>query len=272
MYPTRTIRAASLFLCALLGASAAFPDAKEELHKTYTLQSGAQVTVENVNGTVSIAAWDSAYTDLRAVKRTSKDRSELEKVEIEITVDGGLRVKTVAHGVEGFLHRSYPRVSVDYTIRIPRTVMVQTVKNVNGDITLLYTAGDPSLYNTNGAVRTEGVRRLAKMKTVNGSIEVIGGSSIRDAETTNGSIQAALIPGSDPMNFSTVNGSITLSVSTGANADVDLRTVTGKIVIPDGFTLRRGEISRHLISGRLGSGGAPLAAKTVNGSITLEVR
>jgi DUF4097 and DUF4098 domain-containing protein YvlB len=271
MRSTRTLHTASILLCLLLAASAAFPQirAREEFHKTFVLGGGAAVTVENVNGNISIAGWDSSYADVRAVKSTSKDRSELAKVSIETSLDGGLRVKTTVAQSKGFFVRSFPSVNVEYTIRVPASAMVQMVQTVNGDISLVNTQGTPSLTNTNGGVKTQGVRNIARARTTNGSIEIIGAGNVSDASTTNGSIRAGVIPRDQPMNFSSVNGSIRLTVAPGSSANVDLRTVNGKITVPDGFTLRSGEISKHNISGRLGSGGSAISAKTVNGDISL---
>jgi DUF4097 and DUF4098 domain-containing protein YvlB len=272
MRSTRTLHTAGILLCLLLTASAAFPQirAREEFHRTFVLGGGAAVTVENVNGNISIAGWDSSYADVRAVKTTTKDRSELAKVNIEISLDSGLRVKSTAVESRGFLVRSYPSVNVEYTIRVPASAVIQMVQTVNGDISLVNTQGTPSLTNTNGAVKTLGVRNIARAKTTNGSIEIVGAGNVSDASTTNGSIRAGVIPRDQPMNFSSVNGSIALTVAPGSSANVDIRTVNGKITVPDGFALRSGEVSKRNISGRLGAGGAVISAKTVNGDISLK--
>jgi len=277
MKKARTIRVSSVLLGALLYAAAAFPDASEQYHRTIPLDGAAPVTVENVNGAISIAAWDSAYADIRAEKRTTKDRRELEKVRIEVNTDRGLHVKTIEEGKEFSLHWfsmnwSHPHVTVEYTIKVPRSAALQSARTVNGNVVLRDTAGEASAYTTNGSIRAEGTMRIAEAKTVNGSIEVYGGATVREAHVTNGSITAALPGGNNPMYFSTVNGSIALSVQPGASLGVNLRTVNGKIVVPEGFTLNKGEVSKRHISGRLGSGGTTVDAKTVNGSITLDVK
>jgi DUF4097 and DUF4098 domain-containing protein YvlB len=255
-----------------MGASAAFPDVSEQFHRTVPLPASASVTVENTNGAITIAAWDSAYADIHAEKKTSKDRSELAKVRIEVATENGLQIKTIAEGKESFLRREYPRVNVTYTIKIPRSASVEMVHTVNGDIVLRATSGEITVHTTNGSIRAEGVRLLKEVKTTNGSIETYGGTTVRKADTVNGNITIALSPGNDPMDFSVVNGSVKLSLPSGANADVDMRTVNGKVTVPEGFTLKQGEISKRHISGKLGAGGAAIAAKTVNGSITLDVK
>ena len=272
MKMVRTIRGVCVFLTILLGASAAFPNASEQFHRAYALAVGAPVTVENVNGSVSIAAWDSSYADVSAEKRTSGNSRELAKVRIEITTTDGLRMKTVAEKGNVFFSWTSPRVTVDYMVRVPRSAAVRTARTVNGDVKLRGVAGDASAYTTNGDIIVDGVARIAEAETTNGSITVTGGAVVSEAATTNGSIRAEVSGGGAPMEFSVVNGSITLSAPAGVGADVDMRTVNGNIVVPDGFTLKQGTISKNHLSGRLGSGGPAITAKTVNGSISLNTR
>jgi DUF4097 and DUF4098 domain-containing protein YvlB len=272
MNSARIIRGACVLIGILVGASAAFPDVSEQFHRTVPLAAFATVTVENVNGPITIAAWDSAYADIQAEKKTSKDRRELAKVRIEVSTENGLLIKSTAEREKSFLRDSYPRVNVTYTIKVPRSATVERVRTVNGDIVLRATSGETTVYTTNGSIRAEGVRLLKEVKTTLGSIETSGGTTVRKADTVNGNITIALSPGNDPMDFSVVNGSVKLSLPSGANADVDMRTVNGKVTVPEGFTLKQGEVSKRRISGKLGAGGAAITAKTVNGSITLDVK
>jgi DUF4097 and DUF4098 domain-containing protein YvlB len=65
-----------------------------------------------------------------------------------------------------------------------------------------------------------------------------------------------------------VNGSITIEMEEGANADVDLSTVNGRVSSDFPLTID-GRINPRKIRAKMGTGGARLRASTVNGSIRL---
>jgi hypothetical protein len=227
MKKSGAIRFFCLFFTVLMSAAAAYPEAVEQFHRTAVLPAGGQVSVENVNGNVLVAVWDSAYVDIRAEKRTKKDRRELAKVRIEVNEAGGLSVKTVAESARSLFGRTSPQVTVKYEIRVPRATPVKMAQTVNGDVELRGALGESSVQTMNGRVIAEGGAVLAAARTTNGDIRISGGSTVREGSTVNGSITAAISPGSVPMHFSAVNGAIRLSMPAGSNADVDLKTVNG---------------------------------------------
>ncbi len=205
-----------------------------------------------------------------AVKRSKFGESELDKVSIEVTVSSGLDIRTRfdKRGLFG----SSPRVNVDYTIRLPRNANLRLAKTVNGAVVLRDTEGETSVHTTNGSIKTEGVLHIVAANSTNGAVNIQGAISVGEASTTNGSISASFSSPSSAAEFNTVNGSITLAIPAGTNANLEFRTVNGSIKIPDGVRLGRGEISRKRLSGQLGSGGPVISAHTVNGSVTLNSR
>ncbi|MHB9030918.1 MAG: hypothetical protein ACYC9O_19285, partial [Candidatus Latescibacterota bacterium] len=133
------------------GIAPVYPDATEEYHKTFSLRDGAQVRVTNISGKIDISVWDQSFADVHAVKRTSRDREELSRVSIEVRADGALDIETIYDSARrdgSFLDRMFggtgssPQVSVNYTIRIPRTAEVSRVKSVSGDIEIRDARGD----------------------------------------------------------------------------------------------------------------------------------
>ncbi len=265
----------------LLGAGAARAEEfTEESLKTFPLREGAPVKVENINGKVEIIAWDEQYAEVRAIKRTRKSRSELDRAIIETDVSAGLHVRTTflkgRPGDERFLSRVFgsvqtnPQVTVDYDIRIPRTARIDLAKTVNGSIILRATRGNATLLSTNGSISAEDVEHIQRAKLTNGGISLIA-ATIGSAETTNGNISATLTaPSSGGIRLASVNGSIALTLPSGVNADVELRTVNGRISTPDGLTLGQGNISSRRVSGKIGLGGGAISASTINGSISIQ--
>jgi len=248
----------------------AVADTTEEFQKTVQLAPGAKVSVENVNGTVTITAWDNNYADILAVKRSKYGTNELDKVSIEISTSSGLDIRT-RFDKRGILGSS-PRVTVDYTIKLPKTADLRSAGTVNGGVVLRGTGGDTSAHTTNGSVRAEDVSFIRSAETTNGNIDIENAGLVDHASTTNGSIAASFTSQPRASEFETVNGSISLVFPAGTNANLEFRTVNGSIKIPDGIRLGKGEISRKKLSGQIGTGGPEISAHTVNGGITLRSR
>ena len=264
-------------------AGHAYGDATEELHKTYSLKAGQTVQVQNINGNVEISAWNETYADVQATKRTREGKSELARVEIQVTTDNGLEIKTVVRkgstGDGSLFSRitggigSSPKVNVDYMIKVPRTALIGEAQTVNGAVVLRGTGGEARAHTTNGTVTLTDGARAAEASTTNGDVVVKDGVITEQASTTNGSVTATLDGAASlPAKFTTVNGSISLTVPRGVNADVELRTVNGRVSVPEGLTLKGGVVSPRHISGKLGSGGKSISAETVNGSISVEMK
>jgi DUF4097 and DUF4098 domain-containing protein YvlB len=73
----------------------------------------------------------------------------------------------------------------------------------------------------------------------------------------------------EPLDFATVNGSITLDLPAATAAEVHAATENGDIESEFPMTVM-GRISRHEVSGTIGkSGGQRLNLETVNGAIRL---
>ncbi len=263
-------RAVFLIFVSAFISSAALADTTVEFRKTVPLAPGTPVTVNNTNGGVTISAWDSTYADIFAVKRSKYGMNEIDKVSIEVSTSSGLDIRTRfdKRGLFG----SSPRVTVNYTIRLPRSTNLKSAGTVNGGITIRGTGGEASLHTTNGSIKSEDVLHIAEASSTNGSITINGARSVSQASTTNGSISATFTAGSGASEFETVNGSISLTIPSGTNANLEFRTVNGSIKIPDGIRLGRGEISRKRLSGQIGSGGPDISAHTVNGSVTLRAQ
>jgi hypothetical protein len=235
--------------------------AQEEFHQTYELKSGSPLSVENTNGSISVTLWDKDYVDVYAVKKTTKDEDELKKVEIQVSKNDELRIKT--HYI-----KKRAKVSVDYTIKVPKTIRVERTKTTNGQVELKGTYGDTYVKSTNGTLRIKDTDGFIEAYTTNGDINLTGATGIKSARTTNGSINVSFSKLAASVEITTTNGSINLSIPEDLDADIDLSTTNGSVKA-SGIRIMLDEISKHHITGKLGSGGKRLKAKTVNGAITI---
>jgi DUF4097 and DUF4098 domain-containing protein YvlB len=206
---------------------------------------GGSFAIENVNGPVTIVGWDRDAVEIHAVKTASHAVADLLRVQIDVAATPGLvQVSTVDPHEDGV------EVAVDYTVRVPRRVLLQEVATVNG------------------TVRVSGVNTEGKLNSVNGDIDVSDSAGGFSARTTNGDIHMEIgrLAAAGPLAVETVNGAIALALPATAAANLDVRSLNGdfRSELPVAYL---GAYKPRELHGRLGSGGALLRLRTVNGAI-----
>ena len=251
-----------LLLVALLAVTSAASAASltETIDKTYDVKAGAEIDLRNVNGRVTVKAWDQPRVKVVAVKRVEAARDDVKdvmnalRVEI-VAANGGLTIQThhPRNGSRSFLDHLFGNdvsAEVTYDLMVPRTM--------NLDLT-----------SVNGAIRVSDVTGRHDLETTNGRIEVVNCSGSLDASTTNGSINAELAQATkgQPMTFETTNGRITVTVPTDFAADVDAGTTNGSIHTDLPITTSR--VSRNSLRGSINGGGTPVRMRTTNGGIEI---
>lgn len=224
---------------------------EEVSRQVFPIAPDGTVNLKNVNGGVTIQAWDQPTVEIVSTK-TGPSQENMDRVKVEINADDRrIDVDTV-----------YPkrarnlRVSVRYDLMVPSTVRLRDISTVNG------------------SVKVDGMTFEVNAQTVNGSVKVMKSSGIINAETVNGSITAELdqINRDADMKFETVNGSIKLYLTDQVGAEVSAETVNGRLRTDFPITVR-GKFGPKRMRGILGSGGsARIRLETVNGSINLSRR
>ncbi len=223
---------------------------------------GKRVEVKGVNGDVRAIAATGGEVEVTAAKHAR--RSDLEEVKIEvIEYEGGVTICAVyptprrarqenSCQVGDSWHSSTEDndVTVDFEVRIPAGVKFGG-QTVNGEMSAEGLTADVSASTVNGSVRVT-TTGLAEARTVNGSVYVEMGR----ADWTN------------ELEFSTVNGGLTLVLPPGLNTEVDASTVNGDLVTDYPMTIS-GRFGRRRMRGTIGSGGRSLSLSTVNGEIRL---
>lgn len=229
---------------------------REVVEKKFPAASIREISVENVNGDVVVAAGSGDQIEMTAEKSVrGGDADELlEQLRIDIRETAGrLEIKTIQPKRKKFLGLfdvgSSEGCTVRYAIKVPadRSVRLETV---NGSINVSGIEGKLQVETVNGSVALSGARGEVDASSVNGSVAVVRGAGLAAMrlETVNGNVEIALDRGSAfNFSFETVNGSI--------DSDFPL-TVTGKF----------GPKSAH---GAVGAGGVTITAESVNGSIRI---
>lgn len=231
----RTALSFTVILAAMcVSVCGAFCDVTEEFHKTFFLNAGSPVRVDNISGRVKISTWDRKYADVRAIKRMHGGRDDLKQVGIEVDADEKLYIRTVFHrgGKDNsFFSRLFGdfgsgmNVSVDYTITLPRTALLEKVATTSADIEIRDTRGATTAQTVSGSVRLVNTAGPVDLKTTSGDIEMTGGvvSSVR---TVSGDIHLRGISGN--MTLNSTSGDITVD---GGSGRADVHSVSGNVSI-----------------------------------------
>ena len=235
--------------------------ASEEFQQTYDVDAGTELKVENINGDITVEAWNNDDVEVYAEKVTQLGQSELDKVSIEVTTGNVMTVKTAYTG-------QIPDVTVNYRIRVPSDVTVKHLKTVNGDISLEGTNGDTTLVNTNGDISVKDADGSIKATTTNGDVIIDDVTGIRGVQTTTGKIEVEIPSLSSNVQIKTTNGAITAYIAENLNADILMETTNGQVTVHDlQLTLTTSTATR--VEGTMGNGGYDLTITNTNGNIDL---
>jgi len=227
------------------------------------LAAGKRLAVKGVNGDVRAVLASGAEAVVNAHKHAR--RSDPDEVEIKVVEsEDGITICAVyptprrareendcAPGDRWHSNTENNDVVVDFEVRVPAGV------EFNGK-------------TVNGEMSAEGLKGDAHVGTVNGSVRVTT-TGLAEASTVNGSVYAQMgrADWTDELEFSTVNGGITLILPGKLDTEVRASTVNGEIET-DWPLMVSGRFSNRRIRGTIGAGGRALSLSTVNGEIRLK--
>lgn len=247
----RSLFAASL--CFVAGS--AFADrVLEEVSETYSLENGGSISVDNVNGDITIDTWGGREVklDYTIYGDSEKDR---DRIRVNISHQSNhLRVETIHSKSRGWWGNDN-HGSVEYRLMVPVDAELRGIDTVNGDISIRGVEGEVNAETVNGSVDIEGLRADAKLSTVNGSIEARFDRFEADQR----------------VNIDSVNGRIEVFLPENADVDVKAETVNGSLRNDFGLTVDKGFVGKDL-RGSIGAGSARLTLDTVNGGISIKRR
>jgi hypothetical protein len=283
----------TLALMALLGATpsmaAGDDDAQSLTVPLSTPSKPASVDVGLVLGSIRVVPGNAGQVVIEA-QRGSDDEDD-EDCEDCGPVSGKAKDKSAKEGktFEGGL-RKITNASIDLsaeedtnkvTVRssgIPRSLRLRVQVPAGSSLRLSTVSG--------GAIDVEGITGELELHNTNGPIRARGVRGPVTANTVNGDVEVAFAPGAvlgGPMAFSTLNGDVDLTLPTGINVNLRLRTEQGDIysdfdveltteparIERDGTQKKyRLTIAKELV-GKIGAGGPELFLKSFNGDIVL---
>jgi DUF4097 and DUF4098 domain-containing protein YvlB len=220
-----------------------------EFHQSYALEPHGSVVLENINGDVTITAWDRNEVKVDARKRAlSQERLDDARVIVEVG-RGSIAIRT-----------QYPEQDtsdapaiVDYNVKVPRAARLEHVKLVNGALEIAGLRGEVRASSVNGGIRTRGLAGDVWLSTVSGRLEAMFDE----------------VPASRSISMNSVDGSIEVLLPMDARAHLQADTVSGGISSDFGLPVERGRFAGRHWSAALRGGGARIRVSNVNGSISL---
>jgi DUF4097 and DUF4098 domain-containing protein YvlB len=254
------LRVAAGLLATLVSASACHlnlsldAEAKDTWTRDYPLAAGGTLEIRNTSGRIEVEAADVEGISLvaeRVVKAGTDEAAQqaLAALEISETVSADRVIVDSARSTGGIsinLSRE-----VNYKIRVPRTANVE-LRGTNGEVDVTGVEGRFEAQVTNGRVQARG----------------LGGDTVVIA--TNGAVSLAMARlGRDGVTVETVNGAITVTLPSGAAADLTAR-VTNGVIQHDGLDLKVIEESRRRLDASIGGGGPQSRLETTNGRIRVQ--
>jgi hypothetical protein len=248
-------------LTLLLSTAAGAAELTETIDRTFDVRPGATVTLDNVNGGITIAAWDQPRVRVVAKKTVEAKKAVVKDVLRELRVemaarDGGVVINTKYprrgdSSIFDWFTGDHIEAQVRYELTVPRSMSLD-VENVNG------------------AIRVSDVTGTHELETTNGRIEVARCAGSLEASTTNGGISAELtkVTKGQPLRFSTTNGRIEVELPASLAVDLDAGTTNGSI--NSDLPVATTKISRNSLRGTINGGGTPLRMRTTNGGISIK--
>lgn len=252
----------SLLIAGFLSVAGVVSAQAQDFNWHGRLAAGKRLEVKGVNGDVRAVPASGAEAVVNARKHAR--RSDPDEVEIKVVEsDAGIticavyptpprarRENTCEPGDRWSSNTENNDVTVDFEVQVPAGI------EFNGQ-------------TVNGEMSAEGMKADVSARTVNGSVRVTT-TGLAEAGTVNGSVYVEMgrADWTDDLDFSTVNGGLTLVLPATLNAEIRASTVNGDLVTDYPLTVT-GRFNRHRMQGTIGSGGRSLSLSTVNGEIRL---
>lgn len=273
----RRILIGSLFLMCAAGTATA---QSSDFRWTGAIAKGKAIEIKGVSGDVRAEFTSGNQVEVVATKRAR--RSDINTVSVEVVqTDGNVTICAVYPTPDRWYRRNRNRnfdsrnrrddgpnecrpgsggrmntenndVAVDFTVKVPEGVKFLG-QTVNGNIDAASLKSDADVQTVNGRINLA-TTGMGSATTVNGSIDATVGSA----------------DGKDPLEFSTVNGSITVRMPKDLNADLHAQMLNGGFESDFPVTVQSFRGHNRRISGTIGKGGRDLDLHTVNGSIRLQ--
>lgn len=294
LVPGRSVPAVALGLGLLSAGCTVTVDSHSEIvreERRFKVDGRADLRVSTFDGSIEIQSWDKPEIVVEVEKR-GPSKSAIDALQIVSSQKGRLvELEVKKPRTESFsglgLHRTpYARLIVhvpgetdiraqsgDGSIRIARVKGRIDLRTGDGSIRASEVTGELTLDSGDGSITVDGAEGRLSLDTNDGSVNVSGRLSVIRLHTGDGSIIYRAQPGtsmSEPWEFTTGDGSVSLYLPPDFAAELDAHTGDGSIRNDLNVEDAGGEErARRSLRGRIGSGGKLLRIRTGDGTIRL---
>ncbi|HUF24075.1 MAG TPA: DUF4097 family beta strand repeat-containing protein [Vicinamibacterales bacterium] len=229
-------------------------EAREEWKKSYPIEAGGSLTLENTNGKIVVRPHDGSTIEIVATRIAKAGSDEAAKklladTRIEETVSGAsVRVSSRQSRVS-FGGTQY---QVNYDVRAPAGIALD-------------------LSATNGTIDVGDWEGRVEMSATNGTLEGKGLKGEVQASTTNGRIDVRMAALADRgVSLETTNGRVSVELPKDTRGRVLARVTNGRISVEGLNVEPSSSNTRRRYEGVLNGGGGPtVSVETINGAITV---
>ena len=234
----------------LVSQNASRGDVRDEIRQNFELAPGARVEVGGINGSVKIETADTRIAEVY-IERTASSEEALSRRKVTVEAFGDkLRIRGETTEHRFFAKWFGSKAAEKVTLKLPRQISL-FAKGVNGGVVVGEISGPIEISGINGKVQVANAAGSATLKGINGSV-MVGLKSVV----------------SSGIEMSGINGNIELQLPADLNADFQARGMNGR-VIADYPNVSIDKSKHGNYSARIGSGGAEISAKGINGNIRL---
>jgi hypothetical protein len=240
----------------VIAAEIVTSDEIEKFEQIYPLSRNGRVSVSNVNGSITVEAWDRDEVRLEATKiADSKETLADVDIKVESTADS-FNVEADYRGWKGPDKRNENRnrkLEVEFRLSVPRGAVLREIETVNGSVTVSNFTNVTKISAVNGNVTASNLRGAASLSTVNGQVNA-------DFDRVEAGSRISL---------STVNGQVNLVLPSDVNATVKADSLNGNITNDFGLPVRKGQYVGRDLYGRIGTGETQIKLSSVNGNLSV---
>ncbi len=229
-------------------------DETERFEQTFPFNSNGRIEVGNINGSITVEAWDNPQIKLEYIK-TADSRERLESLNVKIEAgQDSFRVKT-DYDKQNAVDWNRGKSSVEFRLMVPRTAILDEIVSVNGNINISDMTNSVEATAVNGNILAKNMSGELEISTVNGTVNV----------------QLNQLKSGSQIDLSTVNGAVNLFLPSIIDADFSGSTVNGSIKTDFDLTVKKSKYgSGSSLSGTLGSGSSSVKVSSVNGTIAIK--
>ncbi len=243
----------------------------ESVRLSVDAAAAVRLIAETINGRISVRATDGDVVTVEAVKKVeAHDRSYAVRLLRDIEVTAEPRSDQIV------VSATYPKppndvgVTVTLNITAPADLAAE-LRCVNGAVYVADMEKDVVARTANGLIEVKGACGPIDLVTINGQVladiaELRGEGRF---STVNGSLNVTVRSGEMPIVATTVNGPVAVALPRGFGGGLDARTTSGRA--RSDFSVTASGIQRkNRIVGAIGAGGHPvITLRSTNGDVWL---